>query len=56
MPLEGALFAVVVPAMFPDAISWRTSLAVIGQWVPSTLRQSLAGFSFPSAIAFFAAL
>ena len=30
-----------VPAMLPDAISWRTSSAVIGQGVPSTRVQSL---------------
>ena len=44
------------PATLPDAISWRTSLAVIGQAVPSTLVQSGAGFSLPSAMAFIAAL
>src|SRR6266566_388525 len=31
-----------VPAMLPDAISWRTSSAVIAQGVPSTRVQSLA--------------
>src|SRR5437763_11048886 len=56
VPLLGELFAVVVPAMFPEAISWRTSLGVIGHGLPSTFRQSPAGESLPVAIAFFAAL
>ena len=36
----------VVPAMLPEAISWRTSLAVIAQEEPSTRVQSLAAGSF----------
>src|SRR5437016_4545193 len=55
-PLLGAPLAVVVPAMLPEAISWRTSLAVIGQGDPSTRLQSVEGWSLPSAIAFIAAL
>src|SRR5579862_8304676 len=42
---------VTSPAMFPEAISCLTSLGVIGHGLPSTLVQSLAGLSFPSAIA-----
>src|SRR5438128_234946 len=34
-----------VPAMLPDAISWRTSSAVIAQGEPSMRVQSLAGAS-----------
>ena len=55
-PLLAGPFAVVVPAMLPEAINWRTSFAVIGQGDPSTRLQSPAGFSLPSAIAFIAAL
>ena len=36
----------VVPAMLPEAISWRTSSAVIAQGVPSTRVQSLAAAIF----------
>ena len=39
----------VVPAMLPDAISWRTSSAVIAQGEPSTRVQSLAAASFAPA-------
>src|SRR5207248_10823909 len=36
----------VVPAMLPEAISWRTSSAVIGHGVPSTRLQSLEASIF----------
>src|SRR5436305_13011367 len=56
VPLLGALFAVVVPAMLPEAINWRTSLAVIGQGEPSTRLQSREGWSLPAPTALIAAL
>src|SRR5690242_6729585 len=36
----------LVPAMLPEAISWRTSSAVIGQGAPSTCLQSLEASIF----------
>jgi hypothetical protein len=40
-----------VPAMLPEAISWRTSSAVIGHGEPFTRVQPAAAFSFvPEAL------
>ncbi len=40
-----------MPEMFPEAISWRTSFAVIGHAEPSMRVQSLAAASFDPAAA-----